>query len=67
MVVLSTHNIYILSAKDVSKKVPIEELKYIIKSTLSKELLLYFDTDFDMRLIFETRDEMLDLLKLRFA
>jgi hypothetical protein len=50
-----------------SKKVPIEELKYIIKSTLSKEILLYFDTDFDMRLTMETRDEMLDLLKLRFA
>lgn len=67
VVVLSTHCVYILSTKDVSKKVPIEELKYIIKSTMSKELLLYFDTDFDMRLICETRDEMLDLLKLRFA
>jgi hypothetical protein len=51
----------------VSKKVPIEELKYIVKSTLSKELLLYFDSDFDMRLIFDSRDELLDLLKLRFA
>jgi hypothetical protein len=51
----------------VSKKVPIEELKYIIKSTLSNEVLLYFDTDFDIRMICETRDEMLDLLKLRFA
>ena len=67
VVVLSTHCVYILSTKDVSKKVSIEELKYIIKSTMSKELLLYFDTDFDMRLICETRDEMLDLLKLRFA
>lgn len=67
VVILSTHFIYILSAKDISKKVSIEELKYIIKSSLSKEILLYFDDDFDMRLNFESRDEMLDLLKLRFA
>lgn len=64
---LSTHSLYILSSKDVSKKVPIAELKYIVKSMLSKELLLYFDSDFDMRLVFESRDEMLNLLKLRFA
>jgi hypothetical protein len=67
VVVLSTHSIYILSSKDVSKKVNIEELKYIIKSTVSRELLLYFDSDSDMRLIFESRDEMLNLMKLRFA
>ena len=66
-VILSTHCIYVLSTKEVSKKVPIEELKYIIKSTVSKELLLYFDSDFDLRLIFETREDFLDLLKLRFA
>lgn len=56
-----------LNAKEVTKKIPIADVKYYIKSTLSNEILLFFDDDTDIRLIFDDREDMLDLMKLRFA
>jgi hypothetical protein len=56
-----------LSSKEVSKKFPISELKYYIKSTVSEELLLYFESGYDLRVIFEDREEMLSYVQMRFA
>jgi hypothetical protein len=53
---LSTHHIYLLTIKEVHKKIPISELKYLIKSIVSSELLLYFDSDYDVRGRFEERE-----------
>jgi len=41
-------------------------LRYIVKSLKSNEIYLEFSDKNNMRLIFEERDEFLDLLKLRF-
>ncbi len=60
VVILSTHHIYMLNQKEVTKKIPIRDLKYYIKSTLSNEILLFFDDESDLRLIFDDRDNMLD-------
>ena len=65
--ILSTHCVYLLSNKDVRKKVPIADCKYIIKSMTSKEVLLYFNDELDMRLISEERDAFLTELKKTFA
>jgi hypothetical protein len=51
----------------VTKKIAISDLSYYIKSTLSNELLLFFDDDTDIRLIFDEREEMLTFMKMRFA
>lgn len=67
IVIQSTHHIYMLNAREVTKKIPITELKYYIKSTLSNEILLFFEDDSDLRLIFEEREEMLTYVKMRFA
>mgnify|MGYP001024983508 CR=1 FL=1 len=67
VIIQSTHHIYMLNAKEVTKKIPIIDLKYYIKSTLSNELLLFFDDDSDLRLIFDEREEMLSYMKMRFA
>ena len=34
---------------------------------LSKEILLYFEQQFDIRLILETREDIIALINLRFA
>lgn len=72
MLILSTHNIILHSSKEkdvkeIRKKVPIAELKYYIKSTTAREVLLYFISDFDFRIIMDDRENFLDLLKLRFV
>ena len=41
-------------------------MKYIVKSTVSNEVLLYFKEDFDYRLVFEKKDDFINLLKMRF-
>ena len=56
-----------MNSKEVTKKVPFADLSYYIKSTLSNELLLFFDDDTDIRLIFDEREEMLTFMKMRFA
>jgi hypothetical protein len=58
--------LYNLKEKDTRKKFPISELKYIVKSLTSKELLLYFLTDQDIRMLTDERDEFLNILKARF-
>jgi hypothetical protein len=67
LAILCTHYVYLMSYKAVRKKVPIADLKYIVRSTQSKEVLLYFHDEFDIRMITEDRDNFLSLLKLRFA
>ena len=70
ILLLSTHFIYLLNEKsEVRKNQGISRLKYIVKSTKSNEILLYFTDETDMRLILDTNDkvEFLDMLKLRFA
>lgn len=70
ILLLSTHFIYLLNDKsEVRKNQGISRLKYIVKSTKSNEILLYFTDETDLRLILtkDDKDEFLDMLKLRFA
>ena len=69
MLILSTHYIYLLSSKEIKKKVSIHETKYIVKSTLAtgKEIVIYFREGFDFRLSFDSIDDFMNMLKLRFA
>lgn len=67
VIILSTHHIFLLSTKEIRKKVHISALVYIIKSLSSNEVLLYFNQGFDMRLVFDSREDFLNLVKLRFA
>lgn len=67
IVLLSTFAVYLFSAKKVHTKVPIRELKYVIKSMHSKEFLLQFTEGIDLRIGgVEDREQLLDLIKERF-
>ena len=70
ILLLSTHFIYLLNDKyEIRKSQGISTLKYIVKSTNSLEILLYFTDETDIRLQLETDDKelYLQMLKLRFA
>jgi hypothetical protein len=45
----------------------IKKLNFYIKSTTSKEFILYDNQGKDNRLSFEERDQFLDFLRMRFA
>ena len=67
ILLLSTHQIYVLKTNfEIRKQVAIAELRYMIKCGKSNEVLLYFNGHFDFRLVVEQKDEMFDLIKLRF-
>lgn len=67
VLILSTHQIYVLKAGgEVRKRIPIAEVRYIIKAELSNEILIYFAGHYDLRLILDDRDSFLDLLLMRF-
>jgi len=55
ILLLSTHEIYVLKpgSFDVKEKIPISQLRYMIKCAKNNEVLLYFEGHFDMRFIFE--------------
>lgn len=68
--ILSTANIYLLDKTDFRKYVPINLLKYIIKSTGKTEVIVYFTNESDILIEFKNddeKDEFLNILKLRFA
>jgi hypothetical protein len=69
VIILSTHYIYLLSSKEIKKKVSISETKYLIKSLTesSKEIIIYFREGFDFRLSFDQTEDFLNMLKLRYA
>lgn len=69
VLILSTHYIYLLSSKEIKKKVSITEVKYFVKSTVAscKEILLFFREGYDIRLSFEDTENFYNLLKLRYA
>jgi hypothetical protein len=69
VIILSTHYIYLLSSREIKKKVSISEVKYFIKSTIAacKEILLFFREGYDIRLSFDESEQFLNLLKLRYA
>jgi hypothetical protein len=67
--ILSTHYIYLLSSKEIKKKVSIHEAKYLIKSLAKncKEIIVYFREGFDFRLSLDNSEELFSMMKLRFA
>jgi hypothetical protein len=69
VLILSTHYIYLLSTKEIRKKVSITDVKYFVKSldTKSKEMLLFFREGYDFRLTFDGLEEFQNLIKLRFT
>lgn len=51
ILILSTHFCYLLNEKfEIRKKSGISALKYIVKSVMSVEILLYFTDETDIRL-----------------
>ena len=67
---LSTHNIYLLTETEARRANPISDLKYIVRSLKSAEILLYFTNESDLRLIIEdedSREEFCDTVLMRFA
>lgn len=56
-----------VGTKGATKKFPINELKYLVKSLTSYEVLLYFEQNYDTRFILDSRDELIAYLNLRFA
>ena len=56
-----------VNSKSVAKRYPIQDLRYLVKSLVSNEILFYFDEDFDIRLILDPREEVMALINLRFA
>lgn len=69
VIILSTHYIYLLSTREIRKKVAIIEAKYFIKSLVknNKEVLLFFREGFDLRLSFENTEEFFNILRLRYS
>lgn len=69
VLILSTHYIYLLSSREIKKKVSIHETKYVIKSMAegSREIITYFREGFDFRLSFDQTEDFLNMLKLRYA
>ena len=67
---LSTTSIYLLTDKEARRSLFIGQLSYMIRSSSSGELLLYFRDDSDLRLIIpndDERDEFFDLINMRFS
>lgn len=56
-----------LTVVELKKKLMIEDMSYIIRSTVSSEFICHFPNFFDLRLHCERRDDFLNLVKLRFA
>ena len=65
--VLSTNAAYLFSKNRVHTKVEMSKLKYIIKSMHSKEFMLQFTEGVDLRLSLEDREDLLMMVKMRFA
>ena len=67
---LSTTSIYLLTDKEARRSLFIGQLSYMIRSSSSGELLLYFRDDSDLRLIIsddDEREEFFDLIIMRFS
>ena len=64
---MSTKGIYLITGKKVSARHVFTEMQCIIKSTMSKEFVLCFVNSKDLRLYLEDREDLLDIMKLRFA
>jgi hypothetical protein len=69
VLILSTHFIYLLNNNEMRKSQGISKLKYIVKSSTTMEILLYFTDETDLRLQLDKNDTdmFLQILKLRFA
>jgi len=65
--VLSNLSIYLFSNRKLHTKYNVTDLRYIIKSMHSKEFILQFDDTGDLRLTLEDREDLVNLVKMRFA
>ena len=65
--IMSTEGVYLLTGRRVSARHVFSELHCIVKSLHSKEFVLCFVNSKDLRLYLEEREELLDVIKLRFA
>ena len=66
---MSTKAVYLISSKKVHSKFLITEAKYVIKSLESNEFIMNFTNvqeKIDVRLVMQSRDDMLTMLQMRF-
>ena len=66
-VICSTQGIYLVSPKKCHTRVLLSDLKYIVKARMSKEFVLCFSNNVDLRLTLEDREDLLQTMQLRFA
>lgn len=65
--ILTTKHIYNLKHYKVRRKIPITDVRAIIKSAHDNQFVLHIPTDYDYRFEVESRDEFIKILQLRFA
>ena len=65
--ILTTKHIYNLKSTKVRRKIPITDVKAIIKQKKGTQFILHIPTDYDYRFEVESRDEFIKILQLRFA
>jgi len=66
VIIMSENYLMLLTQRDIDKREDIRSVNYCIKSNSSNEVLIHFINNTDWRLVFEKRDELLDLLTARF-
>ena len=65
--VLTTKHIYNLKNLKIRRKIPITDVKAIIKSKTLDQFVLHIPNDYDFRFELENKDEFIKILQLRFA
>lgn len=65
--ILTTKHIYNLKNLKIRRKIPITDVKAIIKSKTLDQFVLHIPNDYDFRFELENKDEFIKILQLRFA
>lgn len=63
---LSTTKVCLFSHKKKNTSCNLANLRFVVKSMMSKEFVLQFDAGESLRVTLEDREDLLDLLKMRF-
>lgn len=65
--ILSSMGIYLVTNAKCHTRCLLSDLKWIVKARMSKEFVLCFTNNVDLRLTIEDREDLLQLVGLRFA
>lgn len=64
---LTTKHVFNLKGLRVRRKIPIQDVKAIIKAAGQDHFILHIPTDYDFRFELAGKDEFIKILQLRFA